>query len=70
VKDTKKLSIEKKISKLAKRIKAKQNRVHPSVLTKLLFNFMKQAQKKGWNPSDAAYWKEQGWMDGKKPWKA
>ena len=28
-------------------------------------------QKKGWSasPVEAAYWKEKGWLDGKKPWK-
>jgi hypothetical protein len=70
VKDVKKQSIEKRVKKLAGRILSKQSRVHPSILTKALFIIMKQAQKRGWNPADAAYWKENAWMDGKKPWKA
>ena len=70
VKEAKKKSIEKKIKGLAKKIKANQGKVRPSFSTKALFGIMKLSQKKGWNPIDTAYWKENGWMDGKKPWKA
>ena len=24
-------------------------------------------QKNGWNKTDSDYWKEKGWLDGKKP---
>jgi len=29
---------------------------------------MRLFQKKGLNPIDTKYWKEQSWLDGKKPW--
>ena len=69
IKGTKKEAIIKKIKRLAKRVKARQGKVYPSVQTKLLFYVMRQMQKRGWNPVDAAYWTENGWLGGKRPWK-
>ena len=47
--------------------------VAPSVgiKTKFMFIIMGMMQKKGWNssPVETEYWKEKGWLDGKKPWK-
>ena len=42
--------------------------VHRS--TKFVFHMMGMMQKKGWNSSqvETEYWKENGWLDGKKPW--
>ena len=35
-----------------------------------MFRMMGMLQKKGWNssPVETAYWKERGWLDGRKPW--
>ena len=40
------------------------------IKTRFLFWMMGMLQKKGWNssPVETAYWKERGWLDGKKPW--
>lgn len=40
------------------------------IRTRFLFRMMGMLQKKGWNSSsvETAYWKEKGWLDGKKPW--
>jgi len=34
-----------------------------------MFNLMAGIKKKS-NDPEAAHWKEYGWLDGKKPWKA
>lgn len=41
------------------------------IKTRFLFMMMGMIQKKGWNssPTETAYWKERGWLDGRKPWK-
>ena len=40
------------------------------IKTRFMFNMMGMMQKKGWNssPIETQYWKEKGWLDGKKPW--
>ena len=62
--------IEKNTAAVAKKIKAKQPRV--GIKTRFLFFLMGKMHKKGWNssPVETAYWKERGWLDGKKPWNA
>ena len=68
VSDKKKQQIEKKISKLAVKIRNKQGKVKPGVKTKGLFNIMRLVQKNGWNQADVDYWQEKGWLDKKRPW--
>lgn len=68
VKDDKKLSYDKKLSTLAKKIAQKQGRVKPSVKTKVIFNFMSIMQKNGFNKPDMEYWKEKGWTGKNRPW--
>lgn len=69
VSDKKKERIEKDTSKIAKKL----NALKPSVgiKTRFMFMIMGKMHKKGWNssPVETAYWKEKGWLDGKKPWK-
>lgn len=36
--------------------------------TRFFYNLFKMTQKNGWNKTDVDYWKEQGWLDGKKPY--
>ena len=40
----------------------------PSPYIRFMFNMMAMAKK---NPDDpeSAYWRQQGWLDGKRPWK-
>lgn len=68
VSDRKKQKIEKKISKLAAKIRNKQGKVKPGIKTKVFFNIMRIAQKYGWNKADVDYWQKKGWLDKKRPW--
>lgn len=65
----KKEKIGKMTDKLAKKLS--QSKL-PSVgiKTRFMFKIMGMMQKKGWNSShvETAYWKDNGWLDGKKPW--
>ena len=63
----KKEKIEKDMAALADRIeRAKPGK--PSPYIRFMFNMMAMAKK---NPDDpeSAYWRQQGWLDGKRPWK-
>lgn len=42
----------------------------PSIKTKAFFYMMRLAQKHGWNAADQVYWKENGWLGKKRPWRA
>lgn len=41
------------------------------IKTRFLFMMMGMLHRKGWDasPVEGEYWKENGWLDGKKPWK-
>lgn len=69
VPEKKKAKIEKDTSAIAKRLSSGPAAV--SVKTRSMFFMMGKMHKKGWNssPTETAYWKEKGWLDGKKPWK-
>lgn len=69
VNDKKKAVIDKKTTALAKKIVKRNGKVKPGIKTKGLFYVMHFAQRKGLNPTDAAYWKEKGWIGKKCPWK-
>ncbi len=66
--------IDQKTTKLAKQLSKailKKQR-QPALITQLLFKIM-GLSKKGhpeWNELDHAYWKDQGFLDGKKPWRS
>ena len=61
--------INKKLDKIARRIKAGYGRVTPSIKTKCLFYIMRMAHKKGTFPVDDEYWREKGWCGKVRPWK-
>ncbi len=66
----KKEQIEKKTAILAQKLST--NVEHSAGLkTGFMFKILGMMQKKGWNssPIETLYWKEKGWLDGKKPWK-
>lgn len=69
VSEKKRRYIENSVSSIANKILNRQNKVLPGIKPRLLFSVMRLFQKKGLNPIDTKYWKEQGWLDGKKPWK-
>ena len=60
--------------KIKKQVKKKVNRVNISLKntsvglrTKFFFKIFGMTQKNGWNKTDSEYWKEKGWLSGKKP---
>ncbi|MCQ4638175.1 NAD(P)H-dependent oxidoreductase [Anaerovorax odorimutans] len=61
--------IEKNVDRLAAKITARGDRVHPSVKTKAFFYIMRQVHKRGLNEADSVYWKEKGWTGSVRPWK-
>lgn len=68
----KKKQIEEQLTKLSDKIiktAARSNKKSPNYFTKILFNVMKVSQKNNtWNNTDYNHWKNNGWLDGKKPW--
>lgn len=70
VSDRKKRQIDRKLDRLARKIRGRQGRITPSWKTKAFFAVMRQAQKRGWNEADAAYWRAKGWTGRKRPWKS
>lgn len=69
VAEKKKRKLDRKLDRLAGRLKAGQGRVKPGIKTRVVFGVMGMAQRKGWNPADAGYWKEKGWTGKARPWK-
>ena len=65
----KKARIEKDTAAIARKLSVKKEPV-VGFRTRFMFMLMGMLQKKGWNssPVETAYWKEKGWLDGKKPW--
>lgn len=68
VSDQKKAKINADIIKLAKTIQKKN--VHVGIKTKFMFGIMRMMQIKDWGSgeSEKEYWKEQGWLENKRPW--
>ena len=65
----KKRAIDKELTALAKTIAGRSGDVTPGIKTKGLFYAMRLAQRRGFNPKDAAYWKEKGCTKRKLPWR-
>ena len=65
----KKAKIERDAARIAKQLST-DTAPAVGIRTRFLFRMMGMLQKKGWNssPVETAYWKEKGWLDGKKPW--
>lgn len=64
-----KARIEKKTTILAKKIKANEGNIKPTIKTKVFFLVMRMMQKSGWNEADVNYWREKGWLGKVRPWK-
>lgn len=66
--EKKKAGIKKETAAIAKKLSSRKPSV--GIRTRFLFSVMGKMQKKGWNasPVETAYWKDRGWLDGKKPW--
>ena len=69
VKPKLKRRIEAKTTALARKIQRNQGRVKPSLKTKCFFYIMRLLQKRDWNPVDADYWREKGWLGRTRPWR-
>ncbi|MBU5426233.1 NAD(P)H-dependent oxidoreductase [Tissierella pigra] len=64
-----KKSIEHDISKLSTKVQSKVGKVSPNFRLKFIFIIMGMMQKSNnWNKVDQNYWKENGWLDKKRPW--
>jgi multimeric flavodoxin WrbA len=69
VAENRKLKIERKIKNISRKILSKSKKIKPSIKTKIIFSIFRMMQKKFGIPYDKNYWKEQGWLDKKRPWK-
>ena len=69
IKPEKKAKIEKDVTSIAGRIKARHGKVKPGLKTRGFFFIMHLMQRNGFNDRDTAYWKEKGWTGSKRPWK-
>ena len=65
----KKAKIEKDTAALARKLSSSQA-PQVGLRTRFMFRIMGMLQQKGWNssPVETAYWRERGWLSGKKPW--
>lgn len=70
VKESKKQENLAGVARVAEKIKKRLERgIEPSLKFKIFFKLGCFIQKRfAINPLDAAYWKAQGWLDGKNPW--
>lgn len=64
-----KANIEQKTTSLANKINSRNGKVKPGFKTRMLFNIMRIAQKRGFIKVDSTYWQEKGWTGKKRPWK-
>lgn len=60
--------IKNEVRKKAKEIKKSLESRKVGFKSRFFFNLFKLTQKNGWNKVDVDYWKEKGWLDGKKPY--
>ena len=67
VSDKKKAKIETDMSRLAVKVK-RAKAGSPSPFIQFMFNMMAAVKKSADDP-EASHWREQGWSDGKRPWK-
>lgn len=66
-----KKSIAQDSSKLSMKVKARVGKVSPDFRLKFMFTIMRMMQKSNnWNMVDRNYWKENGWLDKKRPWQS
>lgn len=57
---------------LAKQLERRVAHPTPSLVGKAMFAMFKKMQAgeaAAWNPTDRQWWVDQGWLDGRKPWK-
>jgi len=66
-----KKKIERKVKRIAGKIKKNKHRVKAGFKTRFMFRVMRLGilKEAEWNPADREYWKEQGWLGKKRPYK-
>ena len=70
VSEKKMKEIERKVSKLTKKVRTKISRVKPGLSTKLLFSAFRLFHKKmKVCENDVLYWEKSGWLNKARPWK-
>lgn len=62
-------AIDKKMTRLAAKIKRNEGKVKPGLKTRGFFTVMSRVQQRGGLDIDSSYWKEKGWTGKKWPWK-
>ena len=60
--------IKSQVHKKAMQVKKALNNRKVGFKTKFFFKLFGMTQKNGWNKVDSDYWKNNGWLDGKKPY--
>ena len=60
--------IKNQVHKKAIQVKKALNNRRVGLKTKFFFKLFGMTQKNGWNKTDSDYWKNQGWLNGKKPY--
>lgn len=60
--------IKSQVHKKAMQVKKALNNRKVGFKTKFFFKLFGMTQKNGWNKVDSEYWKNNGWLDGKKPY--
>lgn len=60
--------IKKQVQNKADKIKRSLKNKSVGLKTKFFFKMFGMTQKNGWNKTDSDYWKNKGWLDGKKPY--
>ena len=67
--EKRKAKLDKKTSKIAKKLVKRNGKVKVGFKTKGFFYIMRIIKKNGWNDADVNYWKERGWDKKNRPWK-
>lgn len=68
--DKVKNKIDKKTSRVARKIKKHNGKVRVGLITRVFFFVMHIAQKNGFNEADKNYWHSKGWLGKSRPWKS
>ncbi len=69
VSDKKKQAIERRITKLSRKIRGRYHKVKPGIKTKVFFSIMRLLQRNGFNERDVSHWKNMGWIGRNRPWR-
>ncbi len=60
--------IKKQVKTVARKVTGSMKAKKTGFKIRFLFGLFGMTQKNGWNKTDSDYWKEKGWLDGKKPY--